>query len=146
MESRSIEPKDPGIIFDLLKGLISDSLHRDIKDSTPPGCPWCALASSLQELSWQQCRNQLSLDGLSSEQRYTELYVRESIVNIYMRQTEGVRRAIAQAKLEDSLFIFSLGGYQNSQEVVDHWDWYLICLCGSRLELEVMRMPWDFVA
>ena len=71
--------------------------------------------------------------------------MRESLVNIYMRQTEGVRRAIAQAKLEDSLSIFSLGGYQNSQEVVDHWDWYLICLCGSRLELEVMRMPLDFV-
>lgn len=145
MESRSIEPKDPGIIFDLLKGWISDSLHRDIKDSTPPGCPWRALASALQESSRQQCRNQSSPDGLSAEQRYTELDVRETLVNIYMRQTEGVRSAIAQAKLEDPLSIFSLGGYQNAQEVLDHWDWYLSCLCGTRLELEVMRMPLDFV-
>ena len=145
MELRSIEPKDPGIIFDLLKGWISDSFHRRIKDSTPPGCPWQALASALQESIWQQCRNRSSSDGLDAEKRYTELDVREGLVNIYMRQTEGVRRAIAQAKLEDPLSIFSLGRYQNAQEVMDHWDWYLSCLCGAQEELEVMRMPLDFV-
>ena len=57
-----------------------------------------------------------------------------------MRQTEGDRRAIAQAKLEDPL---SIGSYQNAQEVMDHWDWYLSCLCSTQQELEVMRMPWE---
>ena len=146
MESRSIEPKDPGIIFDLLKGWISDSFHRTIKDSTPPGCPWQALASALQESSRQQCRNQSSLDGLSDEKRYTEFEVRESLVNIYTRQTEGVRRAIAQAKLEDPPSIFSLDSYQNAKEVMNHWNWYLSCLCGTQQELEIMRMPTVFVA
>ena len=145
MESRSIEPKDPGIIFDLLKSWVSDSFHRTIKDSTPPGCPWQALASALQESSRQQCRNQSSLNGRGDEKRYTEFDVRESLVNIYTRQTEGVRRAIAQAKLEDPLSIFSLGGYHNAQEVMDHWDWYLSCLCNTQQELEVIRMPMDFV-
>ena len=28
---------------------------------------------------------------------------------------------------------------------MDHWDWYLSCLCGTQQELEVLRMPMDFV-
>ena len=118
--------------------IISDSFHRRIKNSTPPGCPWQALASTLQESSRQQRRNQSSLDGLGAEKRYTEFGVCESLVNIYMRQTEEVRRAIAQAKLEDPLSIFSSGSYQNATEVMDDWDWYFSCLCGTQQELEVM--------
>ena len=58
-----------------------------------------------------------------------------------MRQTEGDRRAIAEAKLEDPL---SIGSYQNAQEVMDHWDWYLSCLCNTQQELKVMRMPLEW--
>ena len=94
-------------------------------------------------ISRQQCRDQSSLNGLGTEKRYTEFDVRESLVNIYMRQTEGVRRAIAQAKLEDPLSIFSLGRYQIAQEVMDHWDWYLSCLCGTQQEY---RTAFDAVA
>ena len=124
MESSRIEPKDPGIKFDLLKDWISHFLHRRIKNSTPSGCPWQALASALQELSRQQCRNQSSLAWLGAEKRYTEFDV---------RQTEEVRRE------EDPPSIFSLGSYRNAKEIMNHWDWYLSCLCGTQQELKVMR-------
>ena len=30
------------------------------------------------------------------------------------------------------------------QEVLDHWNWYLSCLCNTQQELKVMRMPLEW--
>ena len=139
MEPPCIEPTDPGIIFNLLTDWITGFLHQRNKDRTPPGCPWQSLASELQELSRRQGRNQSSLAWLGAEKRYTKCDVRESLVIINMRQTEEVGQAIAQRKIKDPPFMFSLDSYQNAKEVMYHWNWYLNCLCGTQQEIEVMR-------
>eukprot|EP00931_Biecheleriopsis_adriatica_P077022 TRINITY_DN50665_c0_g1_i1.p1 TRINITY_DN50665_c0_g1~~TRINITY_DN50665_c0_g1_i1.p1 ORF type:complete len:545 (-),score=90.73 TRINITY_DN50665_c0_g1_i1:85-1719(-) len=157
MEATRIDAVDPPILFDLLKAWISNTFHREIRDTKPPGCPWQALADALCESLRQQQRD---LPTQAAPPGPSEKDIRAALIHTYRHQPDDVIQAIAQAKLEDELSFFALAKYSSSDEVLMHWDWYIYCLAFESSDFhsdglawdrepqadpEIVRMPMDFV-
>eukprot|EP00931_Biecheleriopsis_adriatica_P041226 TRINITY_DN23591_c0_g2_i1.p1 TRINITY_DN23591_c0_g2~~TRINITY_DN23591_c0_g2_i1.p1 ORF type:complete len:718 (-),score=111.37 TRINITY_DN23591_c0_g2_i1:191-2344(-) len=163
MESDRLDAKDPCLVFGILKGWMSNSFHKVVQDTKPPGCPWQTLAMALEEARRLQGRDEVVSspgNGCLEESLCTEQGVRSSIVQIYQAQSSEDIRAIVRAKLRDPLSYFSLGMYRGVDDALEHWDYYLYCLTFEAHEFttdgvswnsepdenkDVIRMPMDFV-
>ena len=104
------------VLFDILKEWTSASFHRQVRDTSPPGCAWQSLAMAFQEAKG------------SGEVTDVENAMRRLLVQAYGSLSKEQCRAVAAAKLECRLSFFHHTKYREVDRVLEHWNWYLYCL------------------
>lgn len=165
MELSTINEKDPNIVTDLLKTWVADACCREVRESSPPGCPWQSLAFAFQESSRQNRRNQEAScssgtrDHTKDINLITEKQIRERLIHVYRAQTPEIIYSIVEAKLADPLSLFSLAKYRSVSSAMKNWEWYLYCLTFDpndfvqnnawgrtpQKDMQAVRIPMDFV-
>ncbi|CAE7338112.1 mask [Symbiodinium pilosum] len=129
--------------FDLLKRWISNAFMREVRDTSPVGCPWQSLISALEESRrrrWREARAEgemLELDPI------TEADIRTALVHAYQDMPPAAHRAVAEAKLKDELSIFQMAHFPDADAVIRHWKWYLHCLTFESHEFTSDGTCWD---
>ena len=127
MELEKLEAKGPGreVLFDILKEWMSASFHRQVRDTTPPGCAWQSLA-----MAWEDAVQ----GGVPLNEQYdpTALATKESnmrrwLVQVYGTLSLEAAQSVAKAKLRCQLSFFHKTRY-HVDLVLKHWAWYLYCL------------------
>ena len=120
--------------FSFLKEWISNTHHREICDVEPLGCPFRSLAVALGR---------------------SESYVRALLVATYLRMDEAKLRRLIELKLQEESSFFYLQVFEGVEDAMEHWRWYLRCLCcESRFaegddealaQRQLAKMPLDYV-
>ena len=136
MELQRLGDRDAGrwVGFDLLKQWISNTFHRQIVDTHPPGCPWQSLAAACRASG---CRVETSDMDL-------EATFRTVLVQAYAKLTEAEVEAVLEAKLMDELSFFH-SAMSSVEESKKHWKWYLYCLTFHSKEFSTDGESWNNV-
>lgn len=127
MELEKLEAKGPGrkVLFDILKEWMSASFHRQVRDTTPPGCAWQSLA-----MAWEDAVQggvPLNEQYDSSALATKESNMRRWLVQVYGTLSLEAAQSVAKAKLRCQLSFFHKTRY-HVDLVLKHWAWYLYCL------------------
>ena len=108
--------KGRGLLFDILKEWSSNSFQREVRDTSPPGCPWQSLSMALNDAF------QLNASVLEAEKK-----LRRLLIVIYSSLSQMQVAEAVRAKLACPLSYYNRTGY-SLEIALEHWSWYLYCL------------------
>ena len=134
MELQRLKDRGAGrfVGFDLLKQWIANSLHRQIRDTSPPGCPWQSLAMACQECG---CH-------LGDGDEDLETAFRRVLVQVYASLEGEKLDSVLEAKLSDELSLFH-GLQYAMQQAKELWKWYLYCLTFHSSDFSSDGQSWN---
>lgn len=121
------------LLFDMLKEWTSKSFQREVRDTSPRGCPWQSLSIALNDCF------QLNASVLEAEKK-----LRRLLIVIYRSLSKGQLAEVLRAKLACPLSYFKQTDYR-LEEALEHWTWYLYCLSFVSQSFSSNSKMWDTI-
>ena len=115
----------------MLKQWISNTFHRQVQDTCPPGCPWQSLSMACGASG---CHIQTGED--------LETSFRRVLVQTYASFKGAQLEALLEAKLADELSFFHSARY-SLERAKDYWKWYLYCLTFHSGDFSAGGQSWN---
>ena len=126
------------VLFDILKEWASASFHRQVRDTSPPGCSWQSFAMALQDAKQ---KGESGAKELLQEERS----IRRLLIQTYRSLSKEQLESVAEAKLQCELSMFHRTGYGEVELVLKHWKWYLYCLTFDSQCFTTKKDCWNHI-